>query len=90
MNKPELILQNAEKLRALQDEIHSRLKFRHEGDSQRERWSEACRRFHESYDQLAFPGGLAKWLSKLDANDPFAIEDAIVFLEVDPLFFRSG
>jgi hypothetical protein len=90
MTRAELIQSNAAKLRDLHDAIHSTVKSRHEGDSQRKRWEDACRKFHESYDQLAFPGGLTEWLGKLKANDPAAIEDAVLFLEVDPFFFRSG
>ena len=90
MTRAELIQFNAAKLRDLRDAIRLTVKFRHEVNSQRERWEEAGRRFHESYDQLAFPGGLTEWLGQLEANDPAAIEDAVLFLEFDPFFFRSG
>jgi hypothetical protein len=46
--------------------------------------------FKSLYDQLAFPGGLAKRLQELSQQNPEAVEDAICFLEVDPIFFRSG
>jgi hypothetical protein len=90
MSKAEILQSNAAKLRDLHDAIHSMVKVRHKGNSEWEQWKEACRRFHESYDQLAFPGGLTEWLRQLEAKDPAAIEDAVLFLEVDPLFFRSG
>jgi hypothetical protein len=90
MTTAALIQHNAQELRDLHDEIHRTLKFRHESDSGRARWEEACRRFHQSYDQLAFPGGVSQWLTRLEMNDSGAIEDAVIFLEVDPIFFRSG
>ena len=90
MTKAELIRENAEKLRGLHGDIHSLVRFRNESEAQREQWEQACRKFHESYDQFAFPGGLARFLNNLDANEPTAVDDAVTFLEVDPLFFRSG
>lgn len=90
MTRAELIQSNAAKLRDLHDAIHSTFKSRDEGKSQRAKWEDAARRFQESYDPLAFPGGLTESLGRLKANDPGAIEDAVLFLEVDPLFFRSG
>jgi len=46
--------------------------------------------FFNLFDQLAFPGGLAKRLQELSQQNPEAVEDSICFLEVDPSFFRSG
>lgn len=55
-----------------------------------EAWIEACRQFHLSYDQLAFPGGLGESMRRLIEKDPVTIESAVQFLEADPMFFRSG
>ena len=50
----------------------------------------ACQRFHESYDRLAFPGGLKSGLARLKAAEPEAVEAAIAFLLADPWFHGSG
>ena len=50
----------------------------------------ACRRFHESYDRLALPGGLKRGLARLKAAEPEAVETAIAFLLADPWFHGSG
>lgn len=90
MTKAELIQHNAERLRDLHNAVHSTYELRREGASQEARWREACRRFHQDWDQLAFPGGITEGMRRLVANDPGAVESAVVFLEVDPFFFRSG
>jgi hypothetical protein len=82
--------QNAAKLRDLKEAVKSTFRVRHEGASQIEAWSEACRQFHLSYDQLAFPGGLGESMRRLIEKDPVTIESAVQFLEADPMFFRSG
>jgi hypothetical protein len=81
---------NAAKLRDLNADINLTVKKRHLGEAEREAWSEACRRFHISYDQLAFPGGLSDAMRRLTQGEPAVIESAVVFLETDPWFFRSG
>ena len=90
MTKEELIRHNAEKLRDLNDAIQETFQRRGESDAQNEEWEAACRKFHTEYDQLAFPGGISEQMRRLATDDPGAIESAIVFLEVDPLYFRSG
>jgi hypothetical protein len=50
----------------------------------------ACAEFHGAYDELAFPGGLQAGLQALKRCDADAVQSAIRFLDVDPLFFRSG
>jgi hypothetical protein len=52
-------------------------------------WQAAVREFHSRFDELSFPGG-GKALAMLRAGDPFAVESALRFLEVDPIHFRSG
>jgi hypothetical protein len=89
MPLPDLIESHAAKLRELH-EVWVTFRIRDEGDAQREAWSEACRRFHSSYDELAFPGGLSNAMSMLPAKNPTTIEVAVRFLESDPWFFRSG
>jgi len=46
--------------------------------------------YFRRYDQLAFPGGLERGLKLLAADDPVAVESAVTFLEVNPMFHRSG
>ncbi len=53
-------------------------------------WKKATQDFHDSYDQLAFPGGLDHALDALKKNDPATIDHAILYLEADPYFYRSG
>ena len=81
---------NAARLRQLHDAIHATHRRRSEGDVQWQAWQEACRRFHSSYDALAFPGGLGNAMSLLAKSDPAAIEMVVRFLEADPWYFRSG
>jgi hypothetical protein len=86
MSKAEIIRSNAQHLRELYDAMHPE----YGNGNRRLDVNDACREFHESYDRLAFPGGLDDWLIRLRTHDQDAIEDAVLFLEVDPIFFRSG
>lgn len=81
---------NARKLRELKNAIDVTVVDRDRDEQHRRLWSQACERFHSSFDQLAFPGGLEQELSSLRAGDEQAIEMAVRFLEADPWFFRSG
>src|SRR6266478_6548873 len=73
MPLPDLIESHAAKLRELHEAVWVTFRIRDEGDAQREAWSEACRRFHSSYDELAFPGGLSNAMSMLPAKNPTTI-----------------
>ena len=81
---------NAERLRELHDRVHKLAAERNASSEAKQQWQEAAREFHSRYDELAFPGGLAKLLSDLRNKDTNAVEMAIRFLEADLRFFRSG
>ena len=85
----ELILQNAQALNKLQDDIKHTAKKRAENEQSLKEWKEACRLFHEALD-LVFPGGLSKQLELLKKHDPTTIDNAITYLKADPYYFRSG
>jgi hypothetical protein len=87
---PNVFEANAAKLKDLHEAIHTALARRSESLDRRAVWEDACRRFHTEYDSLAFPGGLGRAFSQLEAGDPTVIEMAVRFLEADPYFFRSG
>jgi hypothetical protein len=84
-----VIQENARRVTELHDRIHETVKRRDSGPEARAEWSRACDEFHTQYDALAFPGGYAAGLEKIQAGDSLAIEDALAFLEVRPYFFRS-
>ena len=97
-----LIEENAKKINELMQNINITVKNRNrfynfffsifygKNTDSYNRWQNACKEFHENYDRLAFIGGLNEGLEKLSRSDPDTIENAIVFLEVNPYFFRSG
>jgi hypothetical protein len=90
MSRVTIFDHNAKLLRELKKSIEASVAHRDVDDDHRSSWLEACHRFHESFDKLAFPGGLERQFRLLREHDSDAIEMAIRFLEADPWFFRSG
>ena len=88
--EPRCVIQkNADRLKTLHSRVHETLKFRDANPEAHAEWSRACDEFQKQYDALAFPGGYASGLQKLQAGETSAIDDALAFLEVRPYFFRS-
>lgn len=85
-----LIREHAQEIETRYSAIKKTYEEKSKDSRAKTKWEEACRKFHSSYDQLAFPGGLAAGVEQLKNGDPAAIETAIVFLSTDPYFFRSG
>jgi len=52
-------------------------------------WHAACEEFHRRYDELSFPGGTAM-LDRVRSRDRTPVENAVRFLEADPMHFGSG
>ncbi len=88
-NLRELIRFEGKKLKELHTEIHRLLPGRNRSDGGLQKWSEACRRFH------GYQSGIDEYLteesfSRLKSGNPTMVEFALVFLEEDLRFFRSG
>jgi hypothetical protein len=83
------IAANAKRITELREHIHETFAHRSTSREAWIEWERACADFRSQYDSLAFPGGYAAGLRKIQAGDAFAIEDAIAFLELRPYFFRS-
>lgn len=81
---------NAAELRELHAAIHATFTHRSESRQRWQAWEDACLKFHNSYDSLAFPGRLGQAMSLLAKNDLTTLEAAVRFLEANPWFFRSG
>ena len=84
------IQQNAATLVRLREQLLAAIAKRYESEESRARWSNACKEFHEKYQELAFPGGTRDMRERLRAGDEQAINYALDFIEVRPYFFRSG
>src|ERR1044071_4963963 len=82
--------ENAAEIRRLHARTHDTFLRRNENIREHQAWKDACKQFHELFDQLAFPGGYQGALARIVAGDPLAVEAAICFLEDRPYFFRSG
>ena len=86
----QLMSDNAAVLRQLHRRIGETFEERSHGPVQLKAWVDACREFHDRYDDLAMPGGYDAVLQGLEAGDAGAIDIALCFVELRPYFFRSG
>jgi hypothetical protein len=89
MDKITKILKNSGELNVLDHRIDETVKRRDKSLEERELWKSACKEFHQSFDELFFPGGHNNLL-KVRKGDLSAIESAIDFLIADPRHHRSG
>lgn len=82
-----LIAQNAHTITKMREEVEQASKNQALDPNA---WKKATETFQNSYDRLAFPGGLTAGLALLQKGDPSTIEIAITYLKANPYFFRSG
>lgn len=84
-----IIESNAARLRKLHETMKEASLHRTEGPEALQAWSRAAREFQDSYDELAFPGGLRSGLRRIEAGDIRAVEAAIIYLELRPFYYRA-
>ena len=84
------IRENAAELERLRYRVSP--EFRNSDQAVREKvdWERAYREWYESYDVLAFPGGLRTGFERLRRGELAAIDLAIQFLTADHWYIRSG
>lgn len=75
-------------LRALHENVHLTFRSRESGRSARDAWSRACHALHTHVSALE--PHLRQALEDAQYSNAQQIEFVVCFLEVDPLFFRSG
>ena len=80
---------NAARLTELQQRVHETARDRAKSAGHLQAWQEACTRFRDAYDGLAFPGGLGRGLEKIVAGDLDTVVVALEYLENTPYCFRS-
>jgi hypothetical protein len=85
----EKIVADSEELVRLNQAIRDTFARRSLSQHGHEEWSKACAKFHSEYANLSYPGGDEGW-GKFLNGDYAEIETAVLFLDVDPYFFRSG
>lgn len=84
------IRRNAVEINRLHQAIKETFVVRNKGPEHKKQWQQACQDFHTRFNSLAFPGGYADAVQRVESGDPDAVEAALSFLEVRPYFFRSG
>jgi len=92
MDDPRLLTQivhNAQLLNEMHTLICSSYKNKNK-DKNKKAWQDACTRFHDSYDALAFPGGLERAFALLQRKDSSILPNTLAYLKADPYFYRSG
>src|ERR1051326_7485295 len=70
---------NAARLTELQNEVNRTVELRSHSPEGLSAWKQACDRFHQEYDSLAFPGGYARGLKQIAAGDLATISVAIEY-----------
>ena len=90
MNYKNVIRANAELIVTLRQRIGETGAKRDESDEHWQQWLAACSDFRDSYNRLAFLGGVDSARARIRSGDPSAIEYALDFIELRPFFFRSG
>ena len=81
----ELIAQESKVLAGLHQRVHETLKNR---DKDRRTWERACAKCHSHRSKM--DSFLSRAYEKKLYSNPELLEFVITFLELDPMFFRSG
>lgn len=84
-----VILETERKLNQLHRRVHETHSLRHQGNTGFRDWEMACREWH-SYQSPLDELWLDAFRQRVRAGEAEALNEAILFLEVDPWFFRSG
>ncbi|WP_052573707.1 hypothetical protein [Haloferula sp. BvORR071] len=85
----EIILETERKMTELHRRVHDTHASRHRENTGFKDWRIACQEWH-AYQPATAVLWLPEFHQRLRVGDPEAMEEAILFLELDPWFFGSG
>lgn len=83
------IIENTQTLQKLLPQLNEAIDTAYQSKNP-QAWKDALQKRSDTYNKLAFPGGLKEGIEKLENKDPEIVDITIEWLKADPYYFRSG